>query len=189
MLSVYTCGIWKSLQGCSAKETRRHINWKKKSLKSIQGQTPAWCRSNNHVAVLWINSSWPILSVEGGGRARLRLHPRLFLAGWSGHLFTRVQQQRGSLCPCAHRRTLTGQSMRGRRSRPLLRGPAALKQNEWGSSNSARRAAPSAVTGCISLKEVNKELLTQCVNILKNPLDTVRTHNNKILRDFVQTLA
>lgn len=73
-------------------------------LKSIQGQNPAWCSSNNHVAVLWINPSWPILSVEGsdcwedGGGSGFTLS---FPGGRSRHLFTRVQQ-RGSFCVRVH---------------------------------------------------------------------------------------
>lgn len=165
MLSIlkwtYTYRICKSLH--DAQWRRQGDTSTGKTLKSIQGQNPAWCRANNHVAVLWINSSWPILSVEGGDCWEGGSGSGFALGspgGRSRHLFTRVQQQ-GSFCPCAHQRTLTGQSMRGRRSRPLVHRPAVLKQNEWGSSNSTPRATPTATTGCFSLETLNKELCTR----------------------------
>lgn len=162
MLSIskwtHTCQICKSLQ--DALRRRQGDTSTGKTLESIQGQNPAWCRSNNHVAVLWINSSWPILSVEGGdcwedgSGSGFTLG---FSGGRSRHLFTRVKLQ-GSFRPCAHRHTVTGQSMRGRRSRLLVHRPAVLKQNERGSSNSTPRATPTAMTGCVSLTTSNKEL-------------------------------
>lgn len=95
----------KSQQG--AHKIRTVISWKPPMSKSIQGQNAAWCKSTNHVAVLWINSPWPILSVtesdcwqDGSGSVFTLSFP----VGWGGHLFTHVWAvcNSGAYSVCVH---------------------------------------------------------------------------------------